>query len=80
MAPWSATFLRAAFDYGIIVKLVVPDCVVEGAVIHLVESCPYWVRCCVACATISLLKRGSFTACIDKLLAEPFVILRLTPK
>src|SRR5208282_3525919 len=72
--------LGTPLDCRIIVKLIVPDHVEEGVVIDLVKSRAYWIRCCVARTTVSLLERRILAARVNVLLAIQSVILHFTAK
>src|SRR5260370_14448600 len=73
MAPRCAAFLGASVNLGIVVKLVVPDYIVEGTVINLVEGGSQRVGGCVAHAIAAQLKDVMLAAGTGKLLAERFV-------
>src|SRR5271167_157610 len=80
MAPGSATGFAASGDLRIVVKLVVPNHVVIGAVIDLVKGGTDRIACGIADAVVSLLQGRRFTTRVDKLLAEVLVSLWLTAK
>src|SRR5258708_8779512 len=73
MAPRCAAFLGASVNLGIVVKLVVPDYIVEGTVINLVEGGSQRVGGGVAHTIAAQLKYIMLAAGVGKLLAERFV-------
>src|SRR6266498_4191479 len=78
MPPRSATTRRASLYLRIVIELIVPDYVVEGVVIYLVEGRSDRIIRGVAQAMIPLLQRVSFAARIDELLAVCSIVLHLT--
>src|SRR5260370_13681484 len=80
MAPGRTTFLGASRDFRIVVKLIIPDHVVEGAVVHLVERGSDGVCRCIACTIASLFKGRILTASKNELLAERLVVLHFAAK
>ena len=70
MAPRCAAFLGAPGNLGVVVKLVVPDHIVEGTVINLVEGGAQRVGGGVAHAIAAQLQDVVLAAGIGKLLAE----------
>src|SRR5260370_4890631 len=73
MAPRCDAFLGASVNLGIVVKLVVPDYIVEGPVINLVEGGSQRVGRGVAHTIAAQLKYIMLAAGVGKLLAERFV-------
>src|SRR5260370_32656094 len=80
MAPGRTTFLGASRDFRIVVKLIIPDHVVEGTVVHLVERGSDGVCSCIACTIASLFKGRILTASKNELLSERLVVLHFAAK
>src|ERR1700687_2131609 len=72
MSPWGATTvaIAAGWDLGVLVELIVPHHIVEGAIVDFIKCRTHRIVGCIASASASRLKRLGITAGPCELLAE----------
>src|SRR5713226_2414697 len=72
MSPWGAATvaIAAGGEFWVLVELIVPDHIVEGATVDFIKCRAHRIVCCIASTSASCLKALGITAGHSKLLTE----------